>query len=353
VGLSARVSKGSLTWLIVTLLFAGLALGTYIVKPEGTGQERAMLPAFDLQGHRGARGLYPENSLAGFEAALALGVTTLEMDLGMTRDGVLVVHHDRRLDPERTRGPDGAWIEPPGPALIGLELAELQAYDLGRLRPDGKLARRFPEQRGLDGVAMPTLAQVLARTEALSGGTVRYNIETKISPLTPGESPSPARFAEAVVAALGAAGVTGRALVQSFDWRTLQRVQETAPEIATAYLTAERDWLDNLERGRPGVSPWTAGLDVDKFDASIPRLIKHAGGAVWSPFFRDLRAADLAEARGLGLAVVPYTVNDPADMASLIELGVDGIITDYPDRLRRVMAGKGLALPPAFAPAGG
>lgn len=347
--MARKISKSSLTWLVFTLIAAGLAFGTAIVPPKGKGREHAMPPSFDLQGHRGARGLYPENSLAGFEAALALGVTTLEMDLGMTRDGVLVVHHDRRLDPERTRGADGAWIEAPTAALIELELAALGAYDLGRLRPEGKLARRFPEQIGLDGVGIATLEDVLARAEALSGGTIRYNIETKLSPLSPEESPTPERFADTLVAVLKAAGLTERAVVQSFDWRTLRRVQEIAPRIATVYLTAEQNWLDNIQRGKPGASPWTAGLDVDRFDASIPRLIAEAGGAAWSPFFRDLRETELKEAQGLGLKVVPYTVNEPADMASLIAFGVDGIITDYPDRLRRVMAEKGMELPPAFA----
>ncbi len=148
------------------------------------------------------------------------------------------------------------------------------------------------------------------------------------------------------------AGAAGRTTVQSFDWRTLKVAQDLAPEIATAYLTAEQNWLDNIERGRPGASRWTAGLDVDAFDGSVPRLIEQAGGQVWSPFYGDLREVDLREARRLGLEVVPYTVNDPADMATLIERGVDGIITDYPDRLRRVMAERGMELPPAF-PAGG
>jgi glycerophosphoryl diester phosphodiesterase len=321
--------------------------------PEGAARRHAMTSSFDLQGHRGARGLFPENSLPGFEGALALGVTTLEMDLGMTRDGVLVVHHDRRLDPDRTRGPDGAWLEEPAPLLIEFEFAALQAYDLGRLRPGSKVAKRFPEQAGMDGVALPTLAQVLDRVEALSGGTIRYNIETKISPLAPEETAAPEVFAVALVAALSSAGVTDRTMVQSFDWRTLKEVQDNAPEIATAYLTAERKWLDNVGRGKPGVSPWTAGLDVDDDDGSVPRLVKRAGGRIWSPYFRDLRDAELQEAARLGLQVVPYTVNDTTDMASLIERGVAGIITDYPDRLRQVMTEKGMDLPPAFPPGGG
>jgi len=306
------------------------------------------LPSFDLQGHRGARGLYPENSLPGFDAALALGVTTLEMDLAVTRDGVVVVHHDRRLDPARTRGPDGAWLVKPAPAIVELSYAELAAYDIGRARPGGKVAQRFPDQRGLDGVAIPTLAEVLALAEARSNGTMRYNMEIKTSPLAPEESLAPGAFAAAVARELDRAGVGSRAMVQSFDWRGLKAIQKLAPGIATVYLSAEQRWLDNLERGRPGISPWTAGHDLDDLNGSAPAAIQAAGGAVWSPYFRGLREAELQEAHGLGLKVVVWTVNDPTDMAALIELGVDGIITDYPDRLRRVMAEKGLTLPAAF-----
>ena len=313
--------------------------------PAAAGE--GLRPAFDAQGHRGARGLYPENTWPAFRAALAIGVTTLELDLGMTGDGVLVVHHDRRLQPDLTRGPEGDWIGEPGAALVSLSLAELAAYDLGRARPGSRVARRFPAQTGMDGIRIPTLAEILEKAEQASGGAVRYNLEIKTSPRAPEETAAPEAMAEALVGLLRAAGVAERATVQSFDWRSLRRVQEVAPEIATAYLTAERRWLDNLERGRPGVSPWTAGMDIDDHEGSIARTVRAAGGAVWSPYFRDLRPADLAEARRLGLEVVVWTVNDPADMAALIARGVDGIITDYPDRLRQVMREKGLPLPPA------
>lgn len=318
--------------------------------PDASGPSATLLPAFDLQGHRGARGLAPENSIPGFEKTLAVGVTTLEMDTVMTADGRVAVYHDLTLHPERTRGPDGQWLaeEQPRPVLFELGSGALAAYDIGRLKPESETAERFPGQQGADGVRIPLLADVLARAEALSGGTVRYNIETKISPERPALSPAPRRFAEALVAAIRAAGVTERATVQSFDWRTLQAVQALEPALPTVYLTAEQRWLDNVRRGREGESPWTAGFDVDDYDGSIPRLIRAAGGAVWSPFYRDLRPADLQEARRLGLRVVVWTVNEPADMASLIDLGVDGIITDYPDRLRAVMEAKEMPLPPRF-----
>jgi len=136
--MSAKISRASRAWLVATGLFVSLGVLSYVMLPEGAARRHAMSSGFDLQGHRGARGLFPENSLPGFEGALALGVTTLEMDLGMTRDGVLVVHHDRRLDPERTRGPDGVWLEEPGPMLVELDFAALQVYDLGRLRPGSR-----------------------------------------------------------------------------------------------------------------------------------------------------------------------------------------------------------------------
>lgn len=345
-----KLSPASLGWLITTALFGLLALLSLFAGPDTEGTSARGLPAFDLQGHRGARGLAPENSLPAFEKALAVGVTTLEMDGVMTADGTVVVYHDLRLHPERTRRSDGRWLseEEPRPALFALESVALAGFDIGRLKPESETAQRFPEQQGADAVRIPTLAAVFARAEALSAGTIRYNIETKISPEKPELSPTPKRFAEVLVAAIRDAGVVGRTSVQSFDWRTLQAVQALEPTIPTVYLTAEQRWLDNLQRGRDGTSPWTAGLDVDIYDGSVPRLIQAAGGVVWSPYYRDLRPAELLEARRLGLRVVVWTVNEPSDMASLIDLGVDGIITDYPDRLRSVMEDKGMALPPAF-----
>src|SRR6185503_9371643 len=116
--------------------------------------------AFDLQGHRGARGLAPENTIEGFALALSIGVTTLELDLAMTKDDVLVVSHDRRLNPDHTRGPDGKFLDGEGPAIRSMTLAELQRYDVGRLKPGTAYARSFPEQRAVDGARIPTLAEL-------------------------------------------------------------------------------------------------------------------------------------------------------------------------------------------------
>jgi len=288
--------------------------------------------AQELQGHRGARGLAPENTLPGFEAALAYRVDVLELDVGVTADGAVVVHHDRRLSPDLARDGGGDWIATPGPLLSTLTLAEVQGYDVGRARPDSRSARRFPEQRAIDGTPIPTLGQVLALGGRADQAALRFNIETKLSPAHPGDTVEPERFARRLLEVVGAAGMLERVTIQSFDWRTLKATRQLAPEVPTVCLTAERNWLNNVQIGQPGASPWLAGLDVDDHGGSVAKLVRAAGCAVWSPYHRDLDASRLAEAHRLGLAVVVWTVNDPAEMRALAALGVDGIITDYPDR---------------------
>ncbi len=294
--------------------------------------------AIEVQGHRGARGLLPENTIPAFGRAIALGVDVLELDLGVTRDGVPVVYHDRALDPDRTRDATGAWLTPPGPFLDALDLADLAEFDVGRVAPGSPVAARFPDQEPRDGTRIPTLTEVLALGRRPDAGAVRFNIESKVSPLAPHETAGPAEFARAVVEVLRTEGMMDRANLQSFDWRVLHEARALAPELSTVCLTAERPWHDNLLRGRPGPSPWTAGLDIDAFDGSVPRMVIAAGCAVWSPYYRDLTEEALAEAHALGLRVVVWTVNETADMSALARLGVDGIITDYPDRALKILA---------------
>lgn len=311
----------------------------------------ALLPlpgqAFDLEAHRGGRGLMPENSLPAFANALSLGVTTLELDTGMTKDGHVVVAHDRRLNPAFARDPAGEYVAPPLPRLLDLTLDELRQFDIGRIDPKSTYAKSFPDQKAFDGTRYPTLREVFALVKKSGNQTVRFNIETKLSPLDPDEAPAPDVFVKALLAVIKAEGMERRVAIQSFDWRTLKLVQAQAPAIPTVYLTLQRGQGDNILAGKPGPSPWTAGLDIASFSGSVPRMVQTAGGKIWSPFYKDLTADSLRDAHALGLEVVVWTVNDPAEMKALIDMKVDGIITDYPDRLRAVMAEKGMALPSA------
>jgi glycerophosphoryl diester phosphodiesterase len=304
----------------------------------------APVQALDIQGHRGARGLAPENTLPAFARALSLGVTTLETDCAVTQDGVVVVIHDRALNPDIARGPDGNWLNETGPAIWRLTYAELQRYDVGRLKRGTSYANRWPEQVPVDGSRIPRLADVFALVKKSGNETVRFNIETKISPLEPGETPGPEDFARKLIAAIRAGGMAKRAAIQSFDWRTLAVVQKEAPEIATVYLTTITGFMDNIQA--KGDSPWTGGIRY-RDHGSVPRMVKAAGGAVWSPYVGDLTREAVKEAQSLGLKVVVWTVNNPADMRRVIEWGVDGVISDRPDLLRQAAGALGIALPRA------
>lgn len=301
--------------------------------------------SIDIQGHRGARGLAPENTLPAFARALSLGVTTLEMDCAITRDGVVVVSHDPALNPDITRGPDGRFLERTGPAIRSLAFAELARYDVGRLNPARDYARRWPQQQAVDGTRIPRLADVFALVRKSGNESVRFNIETKISPLEPGETAGPEEFARGLIAAIREGGMARRATIQSFDWRTLAVVQKEAPEIATVYLTVEKGFMDNIGAAK-GESPWTAGHRY-RDHGSVPRLVKAAGGAVWSPYYAEITREQVREAQALGLKVVVWTVNQPVDMRRMIEWGVDGVISDRPDLLRETAGAMGVALPAA------
>lgn len=319
----------------------------------------ATAQALDLQGHRGARGLAPENTLASFAKALSVGVTTLETDIAMTRDGVLVISHDPSLNPDITRGPDGQFLTARGPVIHHTPFDELRRYDVGRLKPGTRYAGQYPDQQPADGARLPRLDELFALVKRSGNGEVRFALETKLSPLAPGDTAAPEAFARALIAAVRAAGVAPRTSILSFDWRTLQVVQREAPEITTVYLTARQRWLDNLApaaaasaaatasgmAGNAG-SPWTAGFQLADH-GSVPRLIRAAGGKVWSSYFGDLDAAQVKDAQRQGLQVLAWTVNDPAQIEQVLDLGVDGIVTDRPDRVRDAMQRRGLPLPRA------
>ena len=254
----------------------------------------------EIQGHRGARGHLPENTLPAFALALEFGVDTLELDVGVTRDGVVVVHHDRRLNPDVARGADGKWVVAPAATIFSMTFSELQKIDVGRIRPGSDYAKRFPHQKPLDGTRIPALSQVLAFEK-------KFNIETKISPEHPDETLFAGPFARALIAEIRKAGVERRATIQSFDFRTHREVEREAPEIETVYLTSGKD--------------------------SVPAKVRAAGAKIWSPDFRELTPEVLAAARAEGLRIVAWTVNEPADIARMIETKIDGIISDYPDRV--------------------
>jgi glycerophosphoryl diester phosphodiesterase len=299
--------------------------------------------AFDIEAHRGGRALFPENTLQSFANALTMGVNTLELDIGVTKDAAIVVSHERKLNPDLARGPDGAYVAPPGIPFVQISLDEVKKYDVGQIRPGSAYAAQFPDQHAVPGTRIPTLIEVFDLVRKSGDQQVRFNIETKIDPNHPDESPDPQRFVSLLLDLLQQQKMSDRVTVQSFDWRTLQLVQQQAPDIPTVYLTLQKG--SNATNALDKATEWTAGFNPADHGKSLPRTINAAGGAIWSPYFRDVDAALVAESHQLGLKVVVWTVNTPDDIARMIGIGVDGVISDHPDLLRKIAGEKGITLP--------
>jgi len=292
-------------------------------------------------GHRGAAGLRPENTLAAFRAACELGVDAVELDVLVSADGQLVVHHDFKLKPEIARTEEGVWISAGSqPAVKDLTVAQLKTYDIGRLQPKTSYAKRYPEQIPVDGERIPTLNEVIDLFKQACRPSSRLFVEIKTSPEEPNLTPSPETVADRVAEMLEYAGIAERTWILSFDWRALVHIQKTAPAMAAVYLTIVGPGLNNLQPNQPGASPWLAGFDIDDFNGAVPRAVKAAGGRVWSPYFKNLTPESLAEARNLGLLVFVWTPDSSDDLKKMIEMKVDAITTNRPDVLKKLLGDR-------------
>ncbi|HSH92123.1 MAG TPA: glycerophosphodiester phosphodiesterase [Ramlibacter sp.] len=308
---------------------------------------QAQPAAFDLQGHRGARGLLPENTLPGFAMALGIGVTTLELDIAISKDRELFISHDPYLNPDITRGPDGKFLEARGPLILSLTAQQVQGYDVGRIKMLVPYARTFSDQKPVDGARIPRLKELFDLVRKSGNEHVQFAIETKVFPHDPGATLDPEEFTKLLLAEVREAGMEKRVSIISFDWRTLQVVKRDAPTIPTVYITMQRPQsIDNIGADNPQGSAWTAGFQFKDY-GSVPKMIKAAGGHTWSAFWRDLDAAKVKEAQSLGIKVLAWTINDSATMSQLMNMGVDGIVTDRPDLLRAEMQKRGMPLPRA------
>jgi len=295
---------------------------------------------FDLQAHRGGIGLTVESTLKAFGKALELGVTTLELDLQITRDGREVITHDRRTNPAKCLDTAPAFPGDPdfpyaGKYVKDLTFAQVRTLDCGSTRWS-----QYPDQELSPGARMPTLAELfdLARRHRAWG--IRFNIETKVEAAAPHETAPREQFVQRAVREIRRSGFLPNVTVQSFDWGTLMRLREVEPRIPLVALT-QPEFL------RPG-SPWTGGLNLDDFGGSVARAVRSFGAKALSPVHTMTTKELVTEAHGQGLAVIPWTVNEQSRMHEVIDTGVDGLITDYPDRLRKVLKERGFKLPKRY-----
>ena len=335
---------------ILALLTAAIAA---LLQPTAAYADQS--PPFDLQAHRGGIGLTVENTLASFDKAIRLGVSTLELDVQITQDGQAVVTHDRKVNGDKCQDTAPATADDPEYPYVGkyintLSLAQVRTLDCG-----SKTLPQFPQQQASPGERMPLLSEVFDLVNAYDAHDLMLNVETKVEAGTPNETAPREEFVQVVDQEIRAADIAPQVTIQSFDWGALMRMKQVDPRLPLVAL----DNYNFLQVGQPGASPWLGGIDIDDYDGDPVKAIHSFGASAWSPVHGSpqngtvtdsdyqpyVTKAKVAEAHRYGLTVIPWTVDDQPTMNKLIDDGVDGLITDYPDRLREVLADRGFALP--------
>ncbi|PJJ53732.1 glycerophosphoryl diester phosphodiesterase [Mumia flava] len=314
---------------------------------------------FDLQAHRGGIGMTTESTVAGFAKALSLGVSTLELDTQVTKDRKVVVTHDRRVSATVCRDTDPVTPGDPQFPYVGkyikdLTLAQIKTMDCGYQQKPG-----FPQQEVVAGARMAELSDVFDLVKARRAWGVRLNIETKVEAGAPEETAPRPIFVRRVAQEIRRSGLSRLVTIQSFDWGALKLMHRISPRLPLVALTN----YDFLQVGQPGASPWLGGIDADDFGGDFVRAAASIDGVTTlSPNYGfpqngtvDQQGFEfyvtermVRDAHHRGLDVVPWTCDDMPTVAALMDMGVDGIITDYPNRVRDLMAERGLDRPRAY-----
>jgi glycerophosphoryl diester phosphodiesterase len=310
-----------------------VAIGVAAPLPTASPQP----PGFDLQAHAGGRGEATGESLRAFAKSLELGVSTLELDINITKDHHPLVWHDPVIESQQCADTGPAFAGDPSYPYVGKLVHELTMAQI-RTLDCGKPASQFPRAEVVRGNKIAVLAEVFSLADSYRAD-VRYNIETKVAADHPAISAQPQEFVDVVLAAVRAAGKVDRVEIQSFDWRTLALVRQAEPSIPLVALWNERTWA-------PG-SPWLATVNPDIVgDPVIGAMM--VGANILSPDYSMVDGALVGRAHALQLSIIPWTVDDANDMRDQIAIGVDGIITNNPALLRTVVTELGMPFPPAY-----
>lgn len=284
-------------------------------------------------GHRGARGLLPENTLAGFALAKSLGLTGVEFDIGMTKDNMLVVHHDPRLNPDIARDQNGAYVGLHAALLHELTYQQLMTYDIGRLRAKADYTKRFPRQTPQDGARIPLFDEVLSVCAGLD-----MLIEVKSFPDQSDDTAVPQILVQAIIQRLRAHHLLDHVILFAFDWRALDEAARLEPGLRRCCLT-DHSTIQNARL-------WFGQADLSDFcpeqAGEVPRIVAATGAKIWAPDFRTLDRHEVERAHDLGLLVIPWTVNEPDEIALMLAIKVDGMISDRPDDVLKIMEQQGI-----------
>lgn len=308
---------------------------------------------FDLEAHRGGRDIRPENTLYSYAYAIELGATSIECDMQLTKDGQIVMSHNPILNSDITRDENGNYIENNKYDIRLMTVDELKKFDVGVMDPNcGEYYDLHGKTQFTYDAKIPTLEELMQLIQSYGDKNIVLNIETKSypDPASAGykNNADPKKFVEVFNNIVKKYDMEDRVVLQSFDWQTLIEMKKLNPNISTSALWQEQpSWgrdSESLRRYEKKKSPWLGGLDIKDYQGNPVKAAHAIGADIISPYYTEISKQDVDEAHSLGMKVVPWTVNNEKDMNMLLDMGVDGIISDKPWLLKQVLEKRNIKL---------
>lgn len=308
---------------------------------------------FDLEAHRGGRDVRPENTLYSYAYAIELGATSIECDMQLTKDGQIVMSHNPILNSDITRDENGNYIENNKYDIRLMTVDKLKKFDVGVMDPNcGEYYDLHGKTQFTYDAKIPTLEELMQLIQSYGDKNIVLNIETKSypDPVSAGykNNADPKKFVEVFNNIVKKYDMEDRVVLQSFDWQTLIEMKKLNPNISTSALWQEQpSWgrdSESLRRYEQEKSPWLGGLDIKDYQGDPVKAAHAIGADIISPYYTEISKQDVDEAHSLGMKVVPWTVNNEKDMNMLLDMGVDGIISDKPWLLKQVLEKRNIKL---------
>lgn len=339
------------------LLLSGLAALTiysgYNNIDISTTYAKVNYDVFDLEAHRGGRDVRPENTLYSYAYAIELGATSIECDMQLTKDGQIVMSHNPILNSDITRDENGNYIENNKYDIRLMTVDELKKFDVGVMDPNcGEYYDLHGKTQFTYDAKIPTLEELMQLIQSYGDKNIVLNIETKSypDPASAGykNNADPKKFVEVFNNIVKKYDMDDRVVLQSFDWQTLIEMKKLNPNISTSALWQEQpSWgrdSESLRRYEKKKSPWLGGLDINDYQGNPVKAAHAIGADIISSYYTEISKQDVDEAHSLGMKVVPWTVNNEKDMNMLLDMGVDGIISDKPWLLKQVLEKRNIKL---------
>ena len=308
---------------------------------------------FDLEAHRGGRDVRPENTLYSYAYAIELGATSIECDMQLTKDGQIVMSHNPILNSDITRDENGNYIENNKYDIRLMTVDELKKFDVGVMDPNcGEYYDLHGKTQFTYDAKIPTLEELMQLIQSYGDKNIVLNIETKSypDPASAGykNNADPKKFVEIFNNIVKKYDMEDRVVLQSFDWQTLIEMKKLNPNISTSALWQEQpSWgrdSESLRRYEKKKSSWLGGLDIKDYQGNPVKAAHAIGADIISPYYTEISKQDVDEAHSLGMKVVPWTVNNEKDMNMLLDMGIDGIISDKPWLLKQVLEKRNIKL---------